>query len=87
MSRYNLSSTQFDLERYEQCSAQLPDLGLAIYRNGGGAMGGRIWLTSGGVPGDGSTFSFTLKQGIRQGAGRIKFQAFRFRFMRPDHDP
>jgi len=35
-------------------------LGLSIVRNLVEMHGGRIWLTSSGIPGEGSTFSFTL---------------------------
>jgi signal transduction histidine kinase len=35
-------------------------LGLSIVQHLVGMHGGRIWLESSGVPGEGSTFSFTL---------------------------
>ena len=39
-------------------------LGLAICRAYVEAMGGRIWIESSGVPGEGSTFRFTLPQAV-----------------------
>ena len=38
-------------------------LGLSICKQLVGAMGGRIWVESSGIPGEGSTFIFTLKRG------------------------
>jgi signal transduction histidine kinase len=45
-------------------------LGLYISEQLVQAMGGRIWVESSGVPGEGSTFSFTLQRATRSPAAR-----------------
>lgn len=48
------------LERDIAGSARGTGVGLYLCRELVGAMGGKIWLESSGVPGEGSTFTFTL---------------------------
>ncbi|HLX40365.1 MAG TPA: ATP-binding protein, partial [Ktedonobacteraceae bacterium] len=50
------------LERDMNTPTRGAGLGLSICKELVGAMGGRIWVESTGIPGEGSTFIFTLKQ-------------------------
>ena len=50
------------LERDINSSVRGAGLGLYITRRLVEAMGGRLWVTSTGIPGEGSTFSFTLQR-------------------------
>jgi signal transduction histidine kinase len=51
------------LERDMNSPTRGAGLGLSICKQLVGAMGGRIWIESSGIAGEGSTFIFTLKQG------------------------
>ncbi|MHB8597133.1 MAG: sensor histidine kinase [Ktedonobacteraceae bacterium] len=52
------------LERDMNSPTRGAGLGLSICKQLVGAMGGRIWIESSGIAGEGSTFIFTLKRGV-----------------------
>ena len=56
----NLFEQFVRLERDMNSPVRGAGLGLAICKQLVEAMGGRIWITSSGISGEGSTFSFTL---------------------------
>ncbi|HEU5374327.1 MAG TPA: ATP-binding protein [Ktedonobacteraceae bacterium] len=52
------------LERDMNSPVRGAGLGLYITKRLIGAMGGRLWVESSGIPGEGSTFSFTLQRAL-----------------------